>query len=101
MRAQRSRRTTGNVVGPAPEFSWTDGGGETGSVMVMPSNDDGPRIPSNPEPHDPLNGIRVGALIGGLFGALITALTSVANAWLVFIGAAVGAAVGYRSQRKR
>ena len=67
--------------------------------MAMPSDHD-PRPPSNPEPHDPLNGIRVGALIGGLFGALITALTSVANAWLVFIGAAVGAVVGYRSQRK-
>ena len=60
--------------------------------MTMPSNDD-PSVPSGHEPDDPLNGIRV--------GALITALTSVANAWLVFIGAAVGAIVGYRSQRKR
>ena len=66
----------------------------------MPTDDD-PRIPSGHEPHDPLNGIRVGALIGGLLGALITALTSVANAWLVFVGAAVGAVIGYRSQRKR
>ena len=68
--------------------------------MTMSSSDD-PSVPSGHEPHDPLNGIRVGALIGGLFGALITALTSVANAWLVFIGAAVGAIVGCRSQRKR
>ena len=67
----------------------------------MPTHDDHPPIPSGHEPHDPLNGIRAGALIGGLFGALITAVTSVANAWLVFVGAAAGAIVGYRSQRKR
>lgn len=64
------------------------------------ASDDDQRVPSGHEPHDPLNGIRVGALIGGLLGALITALTSVANAWLVLIGGAVGAVVGYRSQRK-
>ncbi len=68
--------------------------------MTVPDDHD-PRTPSNPEPHDPLNGIRVGALVGGLVGALLTALTSVANAWLVLVGGVVGAVVGYRSQRQR
>ncbi len=88
------------VVISTPEFSWTGGDRKTGPNMAMPTEDDAP-IPPGHEPHDPLNGIRIGALVGGLLGALLTALTSVANAWLVLVGGVVGAIVGYRSQRPR
>ncbi len=51
--------------------------------------------------HDPINGMRVGALAGGLFGALITFLTSTAYAWLVLAFGVVGGLIGYLTERSR
>jgi uncharacterized membrane protein len=51
--------------------------------------------------HDPINGLRVGALAGGLLGALITALTSTSYAWVVLVLGVVGAAIGFFTERSR
>lgn len=51
--------------------------------------------------HDPINGLRVGALAGGLLGALITLLTSTAYAWIVLAFGVVGGAIGYLTERSR
>lgn len=51
--------------------------------------------------HDPINGMRVGALAGGLLGALITVLTSTQYAWLVVAFGVVGGAIGYVTERSR
>jgi hypothetical protein len=51
--------------------------------------------------HDPINGLRVGALAGGLLGALITAMTSVTNAWLVMLIGVIGGAVGFWTEKNR
>ncbi|HEY5650820.1 MAG TPA: hypothetical protein VIW46_05175 [Acidimicrobiia bacterium] len=51
--------------------------------------------------HDPINGLRVGALAGGLFGALITALSSLSVAWTVLLFGMIGGAVGFWSERRR
>jgi len=42
----------------------------------------------------------VGALAGGVVGGIVTATTSVANVWLVLVGAAGGGAIGYWSERR-
>lgn len=51
--------------------------------------------------HDPINGLRVGALAGGLLGALVTVLSSPSNAWTVFVLGTIGGAVGYWTERRR
>ena len=51
--------------------------------------------------HDPINGLRVGALAGGLLGALITALTSTSYAWVVLVLGIAGAAIGFFTERSR
>lgn len=51
--------------------------------------------------HDPINGLRVGALAGGLLGALITLLTSSSYAWLVLALGVTGGTIGYLSERSR
>lgn len=51
--------------------------------------------------HDPVNGLRVGALAGGLLGALITVLTSSSYAWVVLVLGVAGGAIGYVSERSR
>ena len=51
--------------------------------------------------HDPINGLRVGALAGGLLGALITALTSTSYAWVVLVLGVVGAAIVFFTERSR
>lgn len=51
--------------------------------------------------HDPINGLRVGALAGGLLGALVTILTSTSLAWLVLVLGVTGGAIGYLTERAR
>lgn len=51
--------------------------------------------------HDPVNGLRVGALAGGLLGALVTALTSTSYAWVVLVLGVVGGVLGYLTERSR
>jgi len=51
--------------------------------------------------HDPINGLRVGALAGGLLGALITGLTSTSYAWVVLVLGVAGAAIGFFTERSR
>lgn len=51
--------------------------------------------------HDPINGLRVGALAGGLLGALITVLTSTSYAWIVLVLGVVGGVIGYLTERSR
>jgi uncharacterized membrane protein len=50
--------------------------------------------------HDPINGLRVGALAGGLLGALITVLTTTSFAWMVLVLGVVGGAIGYLTERR-
>lgn len=51
--------------------------------------------------HDPINGLRVGALAGGLLGALVTVVTGTSYAWLVLVLGVAGGAVGYFTERSR
>jgi uncharacterized protein YcfJ len=51
--------------------------------------------------HDPINGMRVGALAGGLLGALFTVVTTTSLAWMVLVLGVVGGAIGYLTERSR
>lgn len=51
--------------------------------------------------HDPINGLRVGALAGGLLGALVTVLTGTSYAWVVLVLGVSGGAIGYLTERSR
>ncbi len=51
--------------------------------------------------HDPINGLRVGALAGGLLGALVTLVTSTSYAWVVLVLGIAGGAIGYLTERSR
>lgn len=51
--------------------------------------------------HDPINGLRVGALAGGLLGALVTVLTSTSYAWVVLVLGVSGGVIGYLAERSR
>ncbi len=51
--------------------------------------------------HDPINGLRVGALAGGLLGAVIILLTSASYAWVVLVLGVAGGAIGYLTERAR
>ena len=51
--------------------------------------------------HDPINGLRVGALAGGLLGAVITMLLGIDFAWIVLVVGVAGGAIGFWSERSR
>ncbi len=51
--------------------------------------------------HDPINGLRVGALAGGLLGAVVTALSSPSNAWTVLLFGTIGGVAGFWNERRR
>lgn len=51
--------------------------------------------------HDPINGLRVGALAGGLLGALVTLVTSTSYAWVVLVLGIAGGAIGHLTERSR
>lgn len=58
------------------------------------------RLPAGRTPWDVFNGLRVGALAGGLLGATVPIVFGASWAWVVVVGAAVGGATGYLSQRR-
>ncbi len=45
--------------------------------------------------------MRVGALVGGLLGATAAAVTDVGTLWWVMGGGAIGAGVGYASEKRK
>lgn len=51
-------------------------------------------------PWDPVNGMRVGAMVGGLVGALAMTITGLANLWIVIGGGVIGGAVGFWSEKR-
>jgi hypothetical protein len=59
------------------------------------------RLPPGRQPYDMLNGFRIGALAGGLMGALGAAVTNTRVVWVVLVGAAAGAVIGYWTERRR
>ena len=67
-------------------------------VMGTPHRD---RLPPGRQPYDPLNGLRVGALVGAFLGTAATAVSSVTSVWLVLVGAAIGGVIGYAVERQQ
>lgn len=65
------------------------------------SESDSHSLPPGRTPWDPWNGARVGALAGGLLGVGATVLIGLSNYLLVPVVAAIGALVGYRSQKRK
>jgi predicted lipid-binding transport protein (Tim44 family) len=65
------------------------------------SNRDGDAHPAGRPPWDTWNGVRVGLLGGGLIGVLMVALSGTDAYWAALISAAVGAVIGYRSERRK
>lgn len=59
------------------------------------------RLPPGRQPYDVLNGLRIGALVGGIIGAIVMVLTSLDSLWVLLVGAAIGAVVGYLYERRR
>ena len=57
--------------------------------------------PAGRQPYDPLVGLRVGAIAGGIFGVVLVAISSLASFWVVVVGAVIGGAVGYWTERFR
>lgn len=65
------------------------------------SEPDSPRLPRGRPPWDPWNGARIGALAGGLLGVGAAVLLGSSNYLAVPVVAAIGAFVGYRSQKRK
>ncbi len=59
------------------------------------------QLPPGRQPYDVLNGLRIGALVGGILGAIVMVLTSLDSLWVLLVGAAIGAAIGYFYERRR
>jgi hypothetical protein len=59
------------------------------------------RLPPGRQPYDVLNGLRIGALAGGIVGAIVMAATTLDSLWVLLVGAAIGAVVGYLYERRR
>ncbi len=58
-------------------------------------------LPAGRPPWDTLNGIRVGGFAGAMLGGLLTALIGVSMAWLIVVGAALGAVLGYWTELRQ
>lgn len=58
-------------------------------------------LPPGRPPWDTLNGLRVGGFAGAIFGGLLTMLVGASVAWLILVGAACGAALGYWTERRK
>ena len=56
------------------------------------------RLPPGRQPYDGLVGLRVGGVVGGLVGAVVAAIAGAP--WLLLLGAALGGAAGYLSERR-
>ena len=59
------------------------------------------RLPPGRQPYDPLSGLRVGAVAGGILGAAVIAVTSFAEVWLMLVGAVIGGAIGFWSEKRK
>ena len=57
--------------------------------------------PAGTTPWDRWNGARVGGLVGAILGMLAALMFDPRPFWLVLVGAAIGAAVGYWSERRK
>ncbi len=56
-------------------------------------------LPPGRQPYDPLVGFRAGAIAGGILGAILVAVSSLANFWVVLVGAAIGGGIGYWTEK--
>ena len=59
------------------------------------------QLPPGRMPWDPVNGARVGAVAGALVGAAFIALSGVANFWVIAGCGAIGAGLGYWSEKRK
>ena len=59
------------------------------------------QLPPGRQPYDVLNGLRIGALAGGIVGAIVLVVTSLESLWVLLVGAAIGAVVGYVYERRK
>ena len=59
------------------------------------------QLPPGRQPYDALNGLRIGALAGGIVGAIVLVVTSLESLWVLLVGAAIGAVVGYLYERRK
>ena len=59
----------------------------------------GRSLPPGHQPYDPLNGIRVGALVGVILGAVVTLVVDL-GVWPLVGGAVVGGIAGFRFERR-
>lgn len=59
------------------------------------------RLPAGTQPYDPLNGIRVGALVGGVIAAIVAVAIGFPSFWAALGGAVAGGVLGYRIERAR
>ena len=59
------------------------------------------RLPEGRPPWDPLNGLRIGALAGAVIGVSLTLITPASGIWLMVVGAIVGGAIGYWSEKRK
>lgn len=57
---------------------------------------DRPRYAPGEQPYDRLNAVRIGALTGGVIGIIPAAVLGAGYAFLLLVGAAIGAYVGKR-----
>lgn len=60
---------------------------------------DGDQLPPGRQPYDSLTGLRVGAIAGGLLGAVGAVVLNAP--WLILVGAIIGAASGYLTERRK
>ena len=60
---------------------------------------DGDQLPPGRQPYDSLTGLRVGAIAGGLLGAVAAVVLN--TPWLILVGAVIGAASGYQTERRK
>jgi hypothetical protein len=59
------------------------------------------RLPPGHPPWDTINGFRVGGFAGALLGAIPAVIVGGLAVWLIPIGAVVGGAIGYWTERRK
>lgn len=59
------------------------------------------RYPAGRPPHDPINGLRIGAFAGGIMGILGSWLVASPNIVALLVGAVAGGAVGYVMEKRK
>jgi len=58
-------------------------------------------LPAGRPPWDPINGFRVGGITGAFLGGLVTAILGMSVIWLILVGAALGGAIGYVTEKRK